>query len=88
MIVVVSFYSIEEIRKGDWREVVGDERMKDDEDDRVEGREVWLDPALLFYRLMLTGRQTLGGGLCSGMSFEVLAVKVDSVLKSEGFGLC
>ena len=46
------------------------------------------NPACLFYRLMLTGRQTLGGGLCSGMSFEVLAVKVDSVLKSEGFGLC
>ena len=48
MIVVVSFYSIEEIRKGDWREVVGDERMKDDEDDRVEGREVWLDSAYCF----------------------------------------
>ena len=58
------------------------ERLEDDEDrGRVEGREVWLESRFKFYRVMLTGRQTLGGGLCSGMSFEV------SVIKSEGFGL-
>ena len=43
------------------------ERLEDDEDrGRVEGREVWLESRFKFYRVMLTGRQTLGGGCVAG----------------------
>ena len=40
---------------GDWREFGGDERMKDDEEDRVEGREVWLESRLFVLSLDVDG---------------------------------